>query len=357
MNAMKKVLPLICCFLSLVSCERKGGNDGRKAIPYVSELLSGAVPGFELLKNSNETGSVGSIYVCGASSECAYLCDSLMNMDMYDNASGARYPDYLADFSGETIVSVEDSTLKSSLSYLEDGDTTDLRTLAVNLLLGALDTSCYLSRFDNMGLGRKKAAKQLILTDPAFALYGKYDLDTLLSASGCDVKVMIPAVCAFEELKSNYEKTPDVAVMTDVAPGSYQFYSDICSEYFGALAEVYCHASGSLFEFMDAYIEDVGKTPLNAIVVDCCAVNMKDLYKDYSRMTDVMCEDYVVYGQLFSKDFKFVSALRSVARVSYSDMRKRNLFTHNISLPASENYCFIPSRDDSSFIKIIECSR
>lgn len=358
----KSLIILVVLSVAVCSCVTKTSVGGRQAIPYVGDILSGKVPGAQLFDCASDAGRNGQIYLFGSVDVCSYLCDSLMVMDRHDNASGQSCGDYLPDFCGETFVCVIDSTGRDGADFLIDRDTVGLRRQAVNMLLASLDSVCYLSRFDNSGLGRKMPAKQIILSDPIYALYGKFDIDTLLSASSCDVKLLIPVLSAFDVVLSGRDSAPNVGVMSPFCTSDFPLYSDIfndCCNNAGirSSGNVFCDSVCSLRDYMDSYLQSGNTAPLDAVVVDCYKTDINVLYHEYARLNDVKREDYSRYGNLFAPDFRLISALHCVTEESYSDIRSRNLFSHNISWPAYKSYCYVCDSEDNSAIKIIECSK
>lgn len=108
---------------------------------------------------------------------------------------------------------------------------------------------------------------------------------------------------------------------------------------------------------MDSYVQSGNTAPLDAIVVDCYKTDISVLYHEYARLNDVKREDYTKYGSLFAPGFRLISALHCVTEDLYSDIRSRNLFSHNISWPAYETYCYVSDTEDNSAIKVIECTK
>jgi len=360
---MLKKLFLAAFGFILISCAQER-TDVYKALPYVNEILSGSVPGLGALKNKSVTERSRTICVLGDSASCACMCDTLLVVDKFDNASGASTPDLLPDFAGEAVACITNATGYGYGDFMVERDTVGLRELSVNMLLSAVDTMTHLSLYDKDGLGHKKPAKILIFTDPWVSLYGKIDIDTLISVTSCPTSVIVPVRCAFDDVLKNCSKAPSIAVISDADSSVFPVYSELYAKLCaakslkgGSCAVFAASDTVSLRSCMDTYMESGIYPALNAMIFDCYGRDFQEMHQEYFRMSSVMHKEYIHYGHLFESDFRFVYALNSAVERCHSIMRDRNIFSHNIARPYALHYWMVGDSDDKTSISIVECIR
>ena len=139
-----------------------------------------------LVSSSASGSSDGSIFIVGEPLESLHLSEALMCSDDFDNVTGTAHPDALPDFAGEEICSLLDKANSPYRGYLKASNSSFLRDLTVRHVVESLDSAVFISPFDKEGMGRRKAAKLIVLASPYMAAYGRFDADTFFSCMGVE---------------------------------------------------------------------------------------------------------------------------------------------------------------------------
>lgn len=317
----------------------KGASSGFSPVGYVQEILDDSQGyGQRLLKGFRSIDRNGAIFILGTPDYCGPLSDAFLGSERFDNIDGSSTSDGLPDFAGETVCSVACFSDFEALASAPDD--APIRELAVRSVLSAMDTLCYVSPYDLDGLGRKSLPKLIILASPYVSQKGLSDLDTLFAVSGCSIPVLEPVnVLAGSVPPAPRKKGRTIGVIDSSNMGCYAALLrqvDSCVQYGDIPSK---HA---LTAFLDRYMSDGHSAPLDVLLVNDPGLDAEQLREDYARVSSVMNEESLTYGNLFAKDFRIVDAREALTSAAYSIMRSRNLFTHSLSAPACSRYMLIP---------------
>lgn len=342
----RKPLFFILMLASLAACQTKT-VETRPTVQYVRDILSNKnSPEFSLLSSNAVPATTGDIVVIGSSSQCAAILTQMTMSDIFDNLDGSVSPDGLADFSGEYIASVVDDASGSYASYLAEGRGDQLRETTVRSVISAIDTTYSLTAYDLEGKGRKAPAKVIVLADVQQYVYGRFDVDTLLSSTGCGIKVLTPiesmvkyAVPAESagKLKIGVIASPEVADTT--------VYQAALSELLPG-REVSCYAThvssvdstGVVLAFLDSYIATRDAQPFDAILADDYTITPAAMREGIWRASSLMSSESLVYGKYLSEGLKFACPAEAVSATCYRTLREQNIFTHKIALPQTMSF-------------------
>lgn len=336
----KTIFILICASLAAVSCTQKSTST-REPVSLVSDILANkSHPARSIVANLGNSSPSGDIYVIGSKDCCLAIQQELVNCDRHDNVDGTPRPDALPDFSGETICSIVDSIAGTAISGLAASDTLRLRELCVRHLISAMDTVCHISRYDSRGLGVKSSAKVVILADPAFERYGKFDCDTLLKTLDCNLPVLTPLSLMRDQISNR----KNIAVIP--APGYEN--NEVYRQVFGCscfVAAAPADSSDVLLSVLDAYAASGATAPLDALILDD-GTPRRETLDAIRRIHDINCPESLKYGRLVARGFTVLDPLSAISEATYKLMRKQNLFTHGIYYPKTANYVVLPLSGD-----------
>lgn len=333
--------------LALASCARKEA-DRTGTIEYVREIISGADSGLQdLVRNYNEADRSKSIFVAGPMDRSVQVLRTLQTFDRFDNVDGRIAPDGLPDFSGETVCAVYD------MDFEGVSGNEALRRAGVRSVLQTMDTTCFVSPYDKSGLGRKPAAKIVLLASPQAAV-ATADIDTLFTALGCTLPVISPLKLALERFFARKGAPASILVISDEANASGEAYN--------ACAALVCKASGiaasscfvraqvsdhPLLDILNEYSASGADKPADLLIIDNPEVDPAAVRADLATIRSVMNEESLLYGNLISKDFHVADLGREGAEECYRALRKQNLFTHKVAYPKVLEYMSVSSPADS----------
>lgn len=341
----KKLFAVALAVMSAVSCGPKVHSIGQQTIRFVKSILGDKEsPEYMVLKSYDPMQHDAAIYVIGDRPSCAFVSNELKNSDDRDNIDGVPGSDGLPDFAGETIAVLADVANGSYDSLVISGKTEVLRELTVRTMLKAVDTLCFLSPFDDVGLGHKSAAKMVVIASPAASAYGYFDVDSLLRASSCRLPVVSPMSKAMEQIVVRDGMT--VAVITSKERADAGIYLEICGNAalksgFTSVKCVVAAPSGktsSLAEFLDFYIEEGNESPVDALLVDDMVIDSSEYEDEVGKILSVMNAEYLKYSEFLSTDFRIVRSAPIIREECYRILRERNLFTHKVAFPKEESY-------------------
>ena len=343
MRKFLKILPFLV-LLGVVSCRTEVG-ECRPTVQYVRDILAGKYPGsLEVLSRNSKPLDSGAIVVIGGGESVRNLIPSFLGSDSFDNVSAAPVPDGLADFCGETLVGIVDAVRTDSL-----------RRNCVELTVAALDTAYSVTPYDIECLGSRPAAKMIVLADPVYRAFGRFDVDTLFRASGCTVPVITPIGAMFDRL--DLSTVRNIGVICEVASEEDGIYLAAVAEELRdrGLGGISCSAfavnradtANVMVSFLDRYRESGGSAPLDAILVDDPAIDPSRAREDLNSITSLSSSLSVIYGQFVSKDAVILDAASSTTACCFRKMRDSNLFTHNISQPSAVAFVTCPRPADA----------
>ena len=351
---LKTLIAVTLVCLTAVSCGQKVRTLGQQTIQFVRSILGDSEsPEIKILKSYDPTLHDAAIYVIGDSLSCSFISEELKNSDDRDNIDGVGEPDGLPDFAGERIAVLEDVANGPYETLVLDGKTDTLRELTVRMVLKAVDTLCFLSPFDNMGLGSKSAAKMVVIASPAASAYGGFDVDSLMHASGCNLPVVSPSSILIDRIVDREGIT--VAVVTSperAVSGIYQKLCETAAQNRG-FTSVNCVSvpvsskSMSLTGMLDTYVGLDNESPVDILLIDDMVVDASGLEKELEFIRSVMNAEYLKYAEVLAADFRIVRSAPIVRSECYRILRERNLFTHKVAYPVVESYLNI-QRDSLS---------
>ena len=306
-----------------------------------------------LVSSSASGSSDGSIFIVGEPLESLHLSEALMCSDDFDNVTGSAHPDALPDFAGEEICSLLDKANSPYRGYLKASNSSFLRELTVRHVVESLDSVVFISPFDKEGMGRRKAAKLIVLASPYMAAYGRFDADTLFSCMGVESIVISPLdIMMAESLPA--DGTPvNVGVLADSAAIADRVYESVFAEQTSRKAS---HSSllfqGSprgngheLVSFLEQYSQAGYSNPLSVLIVDDYSVDIDSLKAELAAIRVELSDAQLLYGSLVSDDFRILDTRSTVAHECYRRLRSSNTFTHNIAYPRARALVSSPSTE------------
>ena len=362
---MKRVIKYILPLLAIAASCTKPATPGRLPVKLVTDIVSGADKGREVIAAAVNPSSSGEIFIAGSPVTAAQYKDKFVSCDIFENVRGNSWSDGLKDFAGETFSLISDwaNAPYEHFSTSQAGSDS-LRELAVRYALAALDTRCNVSVYDLDGNARKNSAKIIVLADPWIHEFGLFDVDTLFTLTSCTVPVISPQELLFDEVLGGEHKSFNIGLICDSLYLNKGIYGQIFrskskshdvvgTRFFeGAVSG----GAGSLFQFLDAYAEAGNVSPLDAILIDDPNVDMEELRKDLQAARDYSREEYFNYGKFVSPDICVHNSCDLVMRRCYAILRSGSLFTHRIAQPEFKNYTVSPRpwAEDMQFLLIPE---
>ena len=357
----RAAVPLsLLALLTLSAACRRQVVETRPTIPLVREILADKNgPRMRMLRDL-QPKPASDITVIGSDFACERLAEQFFFRDLQDNVDARFLSDGLPDFSGETFACIEDSL--DYQSYAAAGRTEELRRQTVMRVLAALDTALHISPYDLEGLSSKASSKMVILADPFLTEYGGFDVDTLLSSTGCSVPVIRPIELMIDQA---FEKGGrwdlSVGIICDPRFDGSGIYEKIFARKAaergakGASCVAYGMAERDsvLHRFLRRYTEAGNAKPLDAILIDDLSVQPDSLKLELAEIVSVMNESSMTWGRLISRNFVFLDTFDTVAERCHAFLRENNLFTHNIAKPQVSVYRPVrkpESGDDSIFL-------
>lgn len=338
---MKRFALIFSLVALAVSC-RNVSEQGRLTIPFVREVISQTSSPAHTIMSRYTRNRAYPIYVIGEPEECQRFANKLVLCDVRDNVTGNFGSDGLPDFAGEKIVTLADYAGSPYSNFLDEGRENDLRELVVRECIDALDTLCFLSPYDRQGLGRRSPAKMIVLASSYADTYGFFDVDSLFSAFGCNVKIVNPLRSMLASAKS--AKDPCIGVLTRRNMLSAGIYA-------GCFAFPKNEEEGAdqLISFLDNYIAAGYTKPLSSIIIDDPEVSLSEMALTLERILSVMNEESFTYSRIISSDFRIIDPESTIASECYDIMRKENIFTHYIAFPKEEKLMSIVSSDSPGY--------
>lgn len=348
---MYKLIGAGLAALLLVAACNRPVQGGRDTIDFVKAIAADSgSPEHVLLSGFHKPANGGDIYLIGTTESCRLLGQAFLECDMFENARGNEWGDGLKDFAGEEFDYIADQAFTPYQEYLSASGPEKLREAAVRLCISALQPNCNVSIYDLDGNQAKTPAKLIVLADPWTLRYGKYDVDTLFTMTGCNVPVVSPQELMFDRVLGGEKKYFSLGVMCDSTYASKELYHELFDakvsqhDVVGAKCfEAYVPAErGSLMAFLDCYAEAGGSEPLDALLIDNLTVDKGKLLEELKTIRDFNKEEFMRYGKLVSPDFLIVSSTEATMTECYRIMRGHNLFTHRIARPVSREYTVRP---------------
>ena len=323
---------------------RETVDSGRPTIPFVEHILKEKGGDWSLVSGFNPADPRGSIALVGPAGRNMELAGRFLNGDDYDNIDGRLAPDGLPDFSGERIDIVSDNANIPYEAFL-DGREDSLRTVTARNFLAALDTVLSIGAFDDEKLERKENAKLVVFTSPLSAMYGAFDVDTLVRSAGKAVPVIFPARLILDRQLDRNIPHLHVAVITDSLTASSGAYQGIFDELAGqrgllgcGCVAFSCDSLSYAGDLLDAYRAAGGNMPISAVIVDDPSVDLESVSDSFGWIMRVQSEANLGYRKLIADGFVIIDAGRAVTDECYHILRRTNNFTHDIAYPYAREY-------------------
>ncbi len=334
----------LSAMLLLASCVGRN-QGGRQTIPYVRDILSGKEASkLEVLTSDDIPSYKDEIAIVGTDKNTVRLFESLEKYDRRDNIDGSLNPDALPDFAGEVFSLITQE--EGFKSLVDRNQLPAVRRHAVMRVVAALDTLSNLSIYDLEGKGNKASSKMIVVTDPHFYHYSSFDVDTLFSATSCEVPVVYPLDVMLDKAFAENKEKLNVAILYDPDIASATIYMDLLK----AKAESLGRQLGSFIVFptddqedlferlVTAFKASYGEKKIDVILVDDYDIDISEVKVRLADVVSVMNASYITYGQSFADDVKMIDVVEECASYCYDLLRSNNLFTHNISLPQAKMY-------------------
>lgn len=118
------------------------------------------------------------------------VVESFLKEDAYDNITGKKVSDGIADFSGENFIFLADKANAPYASYYKNNKTDYLRELIVRDALFLCDNKYYNLAIDDIPTGMKSPVKIIIAASKTYSSKRLSDIKTLISQSGVPIKLV-----------------------------------------------------------------------------------------------------------------------------------------------------------------------
>lgn len=352
---MKKAITLFTIALTVLSCARPV-QKGRECIPLVNEIRADKSCREHILLSGYDARShAGSITVFDEKTRVTKMTQRFLIADNFDNVTAKAVPDHLPDFAGETIHSIDDSANAPYGEYDTENAAMLLREITLCNAMIAIDSLCYEAIYDEVKACHRMPAKLVVMSSPYAAAYGKYDLDSLLKLTSCNLPVLYPSASVAAKVIADRKSNVGVLSSAGIAKDVYRkIFEDIPVAQGATLPKVSSFAFDSalgqkdpLKNFLESYRMSGSAEALDALIVDDFNIDAEALERSGLIMKAINNEENYNYLKLLAPDFKIYSILSVATEEGYKLMRNHNIFTHNISFPAAEYYRTVPAEDTS----------
>ena len=118
------------------------------------------------------------------------VLEKLLNLDRFDNITGAPGRDSILDFAGEHFVYLADQANMPYGNYAAENNTEYLQELVLKDALFLLDDDYFVNGIEEVPSGRKARAKIIVVACNTATAYGIHQIESLLAQSGTQVKVV-----------------------------------------------------------------------------------------------------------------------------------------------------------------------
>ena len=353
-------LVLACCLAAIgaVSCKKKAVS-GEPPIGLVSTIIENpSEPAHKLVFSFNPADPSKSIFLVGSPELCESLRARLMYVDEFDNIDGRRTPDGLPDFAGEVVCTVIDFANAPYSAFIDAGKEDALREVTVRNVLAAMDTLCFVNEYDKSGIASKPLPKAVIMVSPYAIGWGKYDVDTLMTALGCSLPVVFPVETMLDKVFKAKKGSLAVGFITGEESLSPEGYATLLSTKAAKEGREGCEsvvfpseimAVDPLIAFLDSCLVEGKVRPLDAIIVDDPNADADGLRMTLRRITNKDNPESLSYGKLIAPGCILQEITEAVSDECYAILRAGNLFTHNIAFPRSLEFKTVAS-PDSTFV-------
>lgn len=356
------LIPVLAVLCSAPGC-RETVQTARPTVPVVERMLLSQSRETRLLQSFDPADPKGAVSVIGPSERAVRLTGLLLSSDEFDNVDGRLDPDQLPDFAGETVQLVSDDAHTPYHRFIEQSDSDSLRAVTVRHLINAVDNHCSIGAFDD-GLGYSKTASKLVVfASPYPAQYGAFDVDTLCRSLSADIPVVFPVKSVLSGLLDSSEERLHVAVLTDsltALDGVHgHIFAELCRErgILGSDCVAFARdtVGDALVNMLEEYRQSGGMIPLSVIVTDD-GIPADDLKVSLENIRTLQTETNLHLRRLITPDCRIIDTDLAAAEECYRILRRRNIFTHNISFPQAEAYVTVPASSGKGF-RLVETDK
>ena len=215
---LRVVLFLSVAVLFLNACKDK--KEVAEIIPVTKKAISDSTSRF-FINFSSYPKEINKLPIgifdsdlCGLS-----VVESFLKEDSYDNITGKKESDGIADFSGEDFIFMADKANAPYFSYYKNNRNDYLRELIVRDALFLCDNKYYNLAIDDIPTGMKSPVKILIAASKTYSSKRLADIETLISESGAPVKI-IGMVESASEAALDYLYDRDNYALGVIAPSN-----------------------------------------------------------------------------------------------------------------------------------------
>lgn len=313
LNQLLITLSLTCSFLGGCFQQQVSRAD---LSPMTERLLSERGSREWGIMNSYKAAPVGGeLFIIGGQKDCAALSSRLLLSDDFDNVDGSARPDRLPDFAGERIASVVDTLLSEVPLQKDSAAVMAYRDRVVRLFLATLDTLYCADRFGyELNAVKPRSKVVMIPSGDVYELAGS-DIDTLLKASGAEVRVLFTSEILSSNLEGRHGKGA-VSIALDSIPST----------------------GTPLRSLLQAYSASGEVRPVSAVVIRNFGISSVELMKECDQILRGETWDDFELSKLIGSGFEVLDPVELTVRECFRTLRRSNLFTHDIAYPISHTY-------------------
>lgn len=193
MSSVSRHVAVALCMLTVVlyavSCGN--GNEEDPLSPIVRKAIGDSTSiYYRNFADYPENLSALPIGVFGCGPDGFAVIEKMLTADCFDNITGRKGSDGIADFGGEHFQILLDRANGPYGGYLEAGNTLFLREQMIRNTLFLMGDRYYNLAVDEYQSGYKEPVKMVLVSSPVADYYGLSDIESLMQASGTGVKVV-----------------------------------------------------------------------------------------------------------------------------------------------------------------------
>ncbi len=208
---MRRLLVLIISLVVLAGCAREAQEVNLPAIAQ-SAIYDDTSIYFQDYANYNSDLSVLPIGIMDWNIDGYSVAEMFLTMDAYDNVTGIREPDGIADFGGENFQFLVDKANGPYYQYLVDGNVDFLKEQVLRNVIFLTGRSYYNLAMDDVPMGIKPRVKTVVVAAPVADYKVMDDINNFIAATGTDVKALGVFSCGIESMVEDIAKKEEVCV-------------------------------------------------------------------------------------------------------------------------------------------------
>ncbi len=140
------------------------------------------------------------------------VLETLLTIDSYDNVTGSRHADGIADFGGENFQFLADIANGPYYGYISQDNIDFLKDQVLRNVIFLTGKSYYNLAVDDMPMGIKPRVKVILIASPVADYKVIEDVNNFLKATGTDVKVLGVMSCAVDAMLADVYNQNEVCV-------------------------------------------------------------------------------------------------------------------------------------------------